>query len=62
MTIERRITELERRGGPGLLSLAASLLAARGRPLAPASEAPSPIIRAARERVERMRGLEHYQD
>ena len=54
MTIKTRLAELERQVSPvgKLPSLAESLLAARGRARPSAAEAPSPIIAAARARVE----------
>lgn len=54
MTIKHRLAELERQVSPvgKLPTLAETLLAARGRPRAPAAEALSPIIAAARARVE----------
>ena len=54
MTIKTRIAELERHASPvgKLPTLAESLLAARSRARPPADEALSPIIAAARARVE----------
>ena len=56
MTLKTRVEELEARDSDiRLPSLAQSLLAACGRRLGPASEAPNLIIAAARMRVEQWR-------
>ncbi|WP_201098160.1 hypothetical protein [Thiocystis minor] len=55
--LRRRVESLERQAQPEdtLPSLAQALLAARGQPLGPVSEALTPEIAAARERVHQMR-------